>query len=296
MISYVMKRLKVEPIPVPTKSKHPPPSNDVLPNHEFTLGLIAPKGCGKTTMICNLLKFYKGYFHTILVFSPTVASDEKWDYVKNLKLLAQNKPLYDWVKELQDQKTNNPVVPVRESGAKDMEGLVKYDEDFDGKIPEEHFFDDYNSETLEKILDEQMTLIKLLKKHGMTKHLANRMLIIFDDLVGSSLFTNARNNVFKGLNTRHRHYSCSMIMVSQGYKEIPKTVRTNWSCLIIFEIGNEKEIEVISEEFSLGMNSKQWMEAYQHCVGDEFGFMYINYQKPRRLRLMKNFDQVLFFQ
>lgn len=40
------------------------------------------------------------------------------------------------------------------------------------------------------------------------------------DLVGSSLFSNARNNVFKGLNTRHRHYSCSMLMVSQGYKYI----------------------------------------------------------------------------
>lgn len=29
---------------------------------------------GKTTTIVNLLDFYKGYFHTILVFSPTVES------------------------------------------------------------------------------------------------------------------------------------------------------------------------------------------------------------------------------
>jgi len=41
------------------------------------MGLIAPKGAGKTTVICNLLEFYKGYFHTILVFSPTILSDEK---------------------------------------------------------------------------------------------------------------------------------------------------------------------------------------------------------------------------
>jgi hypothetical protein len=57
------KSLEVLPIPVPTKFKHPPPPNDILPYHEFTLGLIAPKGCGKTTVICNLLEFYKVLLH-----------------------------------------------------------------------------------------------------------------------------------------------------------------------------------------------------------------------------------------
>lgn len=87
MCFYFMKRkgeysLTVKPVPVPQSAHHPPPPNgaDILPNHEFTYGIIAPKGSGKTTVICNLLKFYKGYFHTILIFSPTVASDEKWDW------------------------------------------------------------------------------------------------------------------------------------------------------------------------------------------------------------------------
>lgn len=72
------KPLVVNPIPVPSQYKHPPPPYDQLPTHEFTMGLIAPKGAGKTTVICNLLHFYKNYFHTILVFSPTINSDEKW--------------------------------------------------------------------------------------------------------------------------------------------------------------------------------------------------------------------------
>ncbi len=74
-----MGRLIVKPIPVPKGFIHPQPANDILPTHEFTIGIIAPKGSGKTTVIANLLDFYKGYFHNILVFSPTVASDEKWD-------------------------------------------------------------------------------------------------------------------------------------------------------------------------------------------------------------------------
>lgn len=75
-----MKSLVVKAIPIPNHCKHPSPLNDVLPTHEFTMGIIAPKGSGKTTVIANLLNFYKGYFHTILIFSPTVASDEKWDW------------------------------------------------------------------------------------------------------------------------------------------------------------------------------------------------------------------------
>ena len=73
-------RLNVEAIPTPKGFQHPPAPHDALPNHEFSMGLIAPKGSGKTTVLCNLLKFYKGYFHSILVFSPTVASDDKWEW------------------------------------------------------------------------------------------------------------------------------------------------------------------------------------------------------------------------
>ncbi len=37
------KVLKILPVPVPPGYDHPEPPNDVLPKHEFTMGLIAPK-------------------------------------------------------------------------------------------------------------------------------------------------------------------------------------------------------------------------------------------------------------
>ena len=82
--------LEVIPVPVPPGSDHPPPpyGNGLLPVHEFTMGLIAPKGKGKTTTIINLLEFYSGYFHKIFVLSPTIKSDIKWKFAKELDVLV----------------------------------------------------------------------------------------------------------------------------------------------------------------------------------------------------------------
>ncbi|MFN7318171.1 MAG: hypothetical protein ACK5S6_01565 [bacterium] len=74
----------------------------------------------------------------------------------------------------------------------------------DFRIPEECFYSEYDEDTLNEIMEEQMRMVKLLKKAGQSKHLANRLLIVFDDLVGSSLFSGKKDNPFKKLNSNHR--------------------------------------------------------------------------------------------
>lgn len=169
-----------------------------------------------------MLNFYKGYFHSILVFSPTVASDEKWffklfirDYVKQQDLLTDNVPLKKWLKSLEAEEEDNGVVHKSKKGSA-LQGLVNPNPLLDKKIPEKCFYSEYDDDTLQSIMDEQMEMVRLLKKCGKSKHLANRVLIIFDDLVGSTLFSMKKENPFKKLNTNHRHYSASILMVSQA--------------------------------------------------------------------------------
>jgi len=64
--------------------------------------------------------------------------------------------------------------------------------------------------------------------------------------------------------------------------------------LIIFEIGNEKELEVIYEEFAMGLKKDDWLEAYNYAIATDYSFLYINFQKEKRLRIMKNFEEYLF--
>jgi hypothetical protein len=84
-------------------------------------------------------------------------------------------------------------------------------------------------------------------------------------------------------------------MVSQAFKEIPKTVRTNFTCLILFEIFSDSEIEAIYQEYPMALKKDQWMELYRYCVADDHGFLYYNIQQPKRLRIMKNLSEVVFF-
>lgn len=292
------KVLKVKPVPVPLGYDHPEPPNPVLPKHEFTMGIIAPKGAGKTTLIANLLYWYKDYFHDIFVFSPTVLSDEKWDWLKEQQLLIENKPLKQWIAKEQARRRGmlNDEIVGKPNISSELENRnTNQQEVFDGKIPEGNFYHVYSEEDLEKILTQQKKIIDALKKHNQPKYLADRILLIFDDLVGSSLFSNAKDNLFKGFNTRHRHYSASVIMVSQGYKEIPKTVRTNWTAVILFEIANDKEVLVIYEENTMGLPKSTWLEMFKHCIKEPYGFMYMNAKKPKALRCMKNFDKYMSF-
>ncbi len=87
-----MSFLSIDKIETSTQYTHPEVWHSVLPQHEFGMLIVAPKGSGKTNFICNLiLKQYKAYFHKILVCSPTVYNDEKWDVVKKTKhVLREN--------------------------------------------------------------------------------------------------------------------------------------------------------------------------------------------------------------
>lgn len=70
----------------------------------------------------------------------------------------------------------------------------------------------------------------------------------------------------------------------------------NYSCLILFECPNAKEVEVIYDDNPMNLKKDDWIEMYEYATEGDHDFLFINYQKPKRLRCMKNFQQVLFFQ
>lgn len=201
-----------------------------------------------------------------------------------MPLLAENKALKKFLEKR--QSAENAIVGKKQ---------VVDDPPFDPHVPADHFLTTYDEDELQQMMDDQLEMIAQIQRLGGTKHLANRWLLVLDDMVGSSLFSGRRSNPFKRFVTSHRHLSASSWQVTQAFKELPKTARINYTGLITFRVPNQKELEALYEEFPNGMDRSTWMDAYDYCTeGDGFDFMYLNVKRPKRLRLMKNFQQYVF--
>ena len=87
---------------------------------------------------------------------------------------------------------------------------------FDPKIPEEDFIEESMDHTLENVMDKNRQMIDFLSQKGHSKYVADRLLIICDDQVGSDIFRGDRKTDFIGRNTRHRHHGTSLMIVTQG--------------------------------------------------------------------------------
>lgn len=282
-----------------------PKVNEPLPQHPFTLGFISPKGAGKSTVIVNFLikpEFYKGYYNNIYIFSPTIAADPKFALLLRTKgVRTENKWLKRFMrkqKQKEDRDKNrvlNKHCPVCQdiynrpfcvcSDSDEDETIPGGEEKFDTRIPKENVYTTFSEAVLQRIRDNQNDVVEYLETHGHEDDAPmriDRICIIFDDPVGTPLFSDSKETVFKKINTGHRHGSFDLITVSQGYKEIPKTVRTNFSAMIFFKIANESEINSIYEENAAGMTKEEWYEAYRYATAERYCFYYINYQNPYR--------------
>ncbi len=294
MTSKRLLDLNIDVIEPTQHHKHPDVYHKVLPQHEFSMLIVAPKGSGKTNLLCNLiLKHYKQYFHRIIVCSPTVDNDDKWDVVQSERnVLKENKKLEKALDGFTHK--NKKIKKVVFNGKEPLEEQLKKAETrFDGIIPKEDFITDLDE--IPRKIKEQQDIIKQLHDKGykkQAKYIADRMLVVLDDQAGMFKGGNV-NNPMVNYVIKHRHSSSSVIIVTQAYKAIPKTIRTNCNALILFEIPNLSELKVIYEENPEGLNEHEWMKVYQHATEEPYSFMYINNKFPKGQRIYKRFDSQL---
>lgn len=45
----------------------------------------------------------------------------------------------------------------------------------------------------------------------------------------------------------------------------------------------------------MSLKRPQWNEMFEYCTSGDHSFLFYNIQKPKRLRCMKNFQEILFF-
>ena len=77
-----------------------------------------------------------------------------------------------------------------------------------------------------------------------------------------------------------RHWNISMIVLSQAYHRIAKSIRLQMSSIIYFK-GSNKELEVLTEDFGApGTSKKEFMKIIQDSTNQRYSFFFIDLHRP----------------
>lgn len=153
-------------------------------------------------------------------------------------------------------------------------------------LPEDNIKKDFTEEDVGDLMTK-------LEKTVETKGMANcpSVLMIFDDILGRPEFI--RSKTFTKLVTTNRHMNITWIALSQYYKKISSTARTNASYYMIFP-SSMVELEKIAEELTPpNMNKKQFIRVAQYATKDKFSFLSINTKADGDKQLRKGFSKIL---
>ena len=161
--------------------------------------ILGPSSAGKGVLLQNMiLDIYRGCFERIYIFSPSINVDHTWQPVK--KYISET--------------------------------IHKTDEE------PNFYYDTYDPENLEAIIDSQTKIVEYQKKHNHKKIF--QILIIVDDFADSPDFSR-QSKLLHSLFTRGRHSGISTIVSTQKFAAIHPIIRVNATELFVFRLRNYQD-------------------------------------------------------
>ena len=215
--------------------------------------LLAPSGGGKGVLLQNMiLDIYRNCFERVYIFSPSIHVDQTWEPVK--EYLAKHVNLKD----------DEPVL----------------------------YYDNYDPESLEKIIDTQRKITEFLKSKKETKKLF-QILIIIDDHADDPVFSR-KSTLLHSLFTRGRHSGISTIVSTQKFASLHPIIRVNATELFVFRLRNYQDLNMFLDEISALIDKKSLMELYNLATSEAFSFLYVKLnEKNKNNMFMINFSKRL---
>ena len=232
------KRLeKRKDVPQPQGSKR-----GILPDQPCAMMFCGLSKSGKTTLLKKTLvdkNLLGGYFHTIVMFSPTADCDTTL-----------------------------------------TEAL---------KLPEENIITNFEEEDLKVLIEAQRANIE--KKGYNSVARTNRMLFILDDCISHQRFLKCQTII--DLTATVRHLLISVVFLIQSYKMVCRPCRINLRGIAFFE-ANRNETDVLcDEECPPTLNRREFRQLISEATKEQYGFLFINKDRPYRERFLRNYDEVL---
>ena len=157
--------------------------------------LCGPSHSGKGVLLSNfILDIYKDCFERVYIFSPSINVDHTWNVVK------------EYLDKKINLSENEPPL----------------------------YYDHYDPENLEKIIDTQKKVTEHLKSKKDNKKLYS-ILIIVDDFADDPSFSR-KSQLLHALFTRGRHSQISTIVSTQKFSALHPIIRVNTKILHVFRL------------------------------------------------------------
>lgn len=230
-----------------------------------------PIGAGKTTLILNLVKFYKKFFDRIVYFSNTLDLDPKVEKFKK-KMETYN---YDQLEEVLD----------------DIEAEVEIGRE-NAKIIEEKNRRKKNNYHPVKFSDLMRNYEVEDEEPDPEPPYPPFTMLIVDDASAQSALT--RNSKFTRFVFSTRHFRTMIFVVTHQYKQVPKSWRPSILGMALFDVGNDRELQDIIDEFSIKLDKDDFKTMFNMATKKKYSFLNIDKKKTVDEGKYKiNFDKII---
>ena len=236
--------------------------NDGLANRSLLKVRSSPHrklwGISKTHLLANLLLQNLLKFDKLFVFSPSIEQPK-------YKMLQD---MYSKIDEEREKEMRKKIALMNRKAKKSGSGKVYQMPEMDPiaefhTSPDEFKLDD---------LDEDKTT-----------------LIVLDDLML------ARQGPLISLFSRGRHKGVSLCYLTQSYYQTPKVIRQNCSSFIIIAPTTKREITLLRQDLSPGVDEQEFSETLKHILKKQYNFFYCDLmcKEPKQMFRL-GFDTPLF--
>ena len=134
------------------------------------------------------------------------------------------------------------------------------------KPDDQWMFDSYESDELQDIIDQQASVIRLMKQEKRRKMYS--IAICIDDFSDTPEFTRNSRQLWS-LFARGRHMFISTFVLSQRWRSLAPIVRLNASVVYIHRLRNAKDIIAISEELGGERGQAEIYDAIRAAINDQ---------------------------
>ena len=139
---------------------------------------------------------------------------------------------------------------------------------------EKFYFDHYEPDELQNIIDTQHKVIEYLKKKGHKKLYS--ILVVVDDFADDPRFSR-HSKLLHAFYTRGRHNSMSTITSTQKFTALSPIIRVNATQLFIYRLRNYTDLQTFIDEVSaLLKDKKTLLEIYSVAAEQPYSFLYVN--------------------